>query len=189
MKMKDVIISIKGTQNDADGEDSEIELVTDGQFSFENGEGVFSYMESELTGLEGTKTSFTISPLGVVLSRGEGVPHAGGCTALRRCHRGRLNRQRRALRLADVEHRDQHEPHLPPVIHLLLIGVGRGVVRRSVVRPRRGRPAATWRPDPQRRAAPLRPATNLPPLVGAHHHRCIRKLADQEQLVTHAVLR
>jgi len=69
MKMKDVIISIKGTQNDADGEDSEIELVTDGQFSFENGEGVFSYMESELTGLEGTKTSFTISPLGVVLSR------------------------------------------------------------------------------------------------------------------------
>jgi len=69
MKMKDVIISIKGTQNDADGEDSEIELVTDGQFSFEDGEGVFSYMESELTGLEGTKTSFTISPLGVVLSR------------------------------------------------------------------------------------------------------------------------
>lgn len=69
MKMKDVIISIKGTQNDADGEDTEVELVTDGQFAFENGEGVLTYMESELTGLEGTKTSFTIGPLGVVLSR------------------------------------------------------------------------------------------------------------------------
>ena len=69
MKMKDVIISIKGTQNDADGEDSEVELVTDGQFAFENGEGVLTYMESELTGLEGTKTSFTINPMGVVLSR------------------------------------------------------------------------------------------------------------------------
>ncbi|MGI5979732.1 MAG: DUF1934 domain-containing protein [Oscillospiraceae bacterium] len=69
MKMKDVIISIKGTQNDGDGQNNAIELVTDGQFSFENGEGVLTYMESELTGLEGTKTSFTISPLGVILSR------------------------------------------------------------------------------------------------------------------------
>lgn len=69
MKMKDVIISIKGTQNDPNGEDNEIELVTDGYFAFENGEGMLSYMESELTGLEGTKTSFTISPMGVVMTR------------------------------------------------------------------------------------------------------------------------
>lgn len=69
MNMKDVIISIKGRQNDGDGEDNEIELVTDGEFAFENGEGVLSYMESELTGLEGTRTSFTISPMGVVLTR------------------------------------------------------------------------------------------------------------------------
>ena len=69
MNMKDVIISIKGRQNDGGGEDNEIELVTDGEFAFENGEGVLSYMESELTGLEGTRTSFTISPMGVVLTR------------------------------------------------------------------------------------------------------------------------
>lgn len=69
MEMKDVIISIKGTQNDADGSDNEIELVTDGQFAFENGQGVLTYMESEITGLEGTKTSFVINPMGVVLSR------------------------------------------------------------------------------------------------------------------------
>lgn len=69
MKMKNVIISIKGTQNEPHGEDNVIELVTDGVFSYENGEGMLSYMESELTGLEGTKTSFTISPMGVVMTR------------------------------------------------------------------------------------------------------------------------
>lgn len=69
MKMKDVIISIKGTQNDPHGEDNEVELVTDGVFAFEDGEGTLSYMESELTGLEGTKTSFAISAMGVVMTR------------------------------------------------------------------------------------------------------------------------
>ena len=69
MIMKDVIISIKGTQNDPNGVDNVIELETDGVFAFENGEGTLSYMESELTGLEGTKTSFTISPMGVVMTR------------------------------------------------------------------------------------------------------------------------
>ncbi|MEG1316610.1 MAG: DUF1934 domain-containing protein, partial [Oscillospiraceae bacterium] len=69
MKMKDVIISIEGSQDDPEGNRNAIELVTDGLFAFENGEGSFSYMESELTGLEGTKTSFTISPMGVVMTR------------------------------------------------------------------------------------------------------------------------
>ena len=69
MKMKDVIISIKGTQNDSDGGDNIIELETDGVFAYENGEGMLSYMESELTGLNGTKTSFTIGPMGIVMTR------------------------------------------------------------------------------------------------------------------------
>ncbi|MEA4895769.1 MAG: DUF1934 domain-containing protein [Oscillospiraceae bacterium] len=69
MKMKDVIISIRGTQNDTQGEDNIIELETDGMFAYENGEGILSYMESELTGLDGTKTSFVISPMGVVMTR------------------------------------------------------------------------------------------------------------------------
>ncbi|MEF9971262.1 MAG: DUF1934 domain-containing protein [Oscillospiraceae bacterium] len=67
--MKDVIISIKGTQSDPNGDNNAIELVTDGLFGYENGESCFSYMESELTGLEGTKTTFAISPMGVVMSR------------------------------------------------------------------------------------------------------------------------
>lgn len=69
MDMKKVMISIQGSQFDPDGEQSGIEFVTDGVFHFENGEGGFSYMESELTGMEGTKTSFTISPLGVIMTR------------------------------------------------------------------------------------------------------------------------
>src|SRR5690554_5504531 len=69
MDMKRVLISIEGTQQNPDGEDSRIEFVTDGFFHFENGEGGFSYMESELTGMEGTKTSFTVSPLGVIMTR------------------------------------------------------------------------------------------------------------------------
>lgn len=69
MNMKNVIISIKGTQNDPNGGDNIIELETDGVFAFENGEGMLSYMESELTGLEGTKTSFVVNPMGVVMTR------------------------------------------------------------------------------------------------------------------------
>lgn len=69
MDMKKVLISIEGMQQNPDGEDSRIEFVTDGLFHFENGEGGFSYMESELTGMDGTKTSFTVSPLGVIMTR------------------------------------------------------------------------------------------------------------------------
>jgi uncharacterized beta-barrel protein YwiB (DUF1934 family) len=69
MKMKDVIISITGVQHSEEGQKNSIELVTDGEYGFSNGESAFSYMESELTGLEGTRTSFTVGPMGVVMSR------------------------------------------------------------------------------------------------------------------------
>lgn len=69
MDIKNVIISIKGSQQDRSGTDDAIELVTDGVFGYENGEGSFSYMESELTGLDGTKTSFKFGPMGVVMTR------------------------------------------------------------------------------------------------------------------------
>jgi uncharacterized beta-barrel protein YwiB (DUF1934 family) len=67
--MKKVIISIKGIQRGHTGADEAIELVTDGLFCYNNGSAKFSYMESELTGLEGTKTTFDISPLSVVMTR------------------------------------------------------------------------------------------------------------------------
>lgn len=71
MRMKDVIISITGTQSYPHGYDDSIELVTDGKYCYRNdrGESLLTYMESDLTGLEGTKTSFTVGPLGVILQR------------------------------------------------------------------------------------------------------------------------
>ena len=67
--MKDVMISIKGMQFDPDGEQNCVEFVTDGKYDFQNGACSFSYKESELTGMEGTTTSFSIDPLGVVMTR------------------------------------------------------------------------------------------------------------------------
>mgnify|MGYP002625509395 CR=1 FL=1 len=67
--MRDVIISITGEQNDPSGEKDSVELVTAGQYGFEDGESRFTYEESELTGLSGTRTTFTVSPMGVVLRR------------------------------------------------------------------------------------------------------------------------
>ncbi len=72
MKMKNVIISIKGTQNGEGGENDAIELVTDGLFRHENGKSSFSYMESEITGMDGTKTSFNIGDEGYITMSREG---------------------------------------------------------------------------------------------------------------------
>lgn len=67
--MKDVIITIFGLQNpDGDTRDN-VEFVTDGRYSFENGIATFSYMESELTGLEGTRTTFKAAPEEIVITR------------------------------------------------------------------------------------------------------------------------
>lgn len=67
--MRDVIISITGVQNDPNGDKDSVELVTTGQYGMENDEIRFTYEESELTGLDGTRTTFTINPMGVVLRR------------------------------------------------------------------------------------------------------------------------
>lgn len=69
MDMRDVIISIIGIQDDASGSTDKVELVTAGQYGFENGQSRFTYEESDLTGLNGTRTTFTIDPMGVILRR------------------------------------------------------------------------------------------------------------------------
>ncbi|MCL1828662.1 MAG: DUF1934 domain-containing protein [Oscillospiraceae bacterium] len=69
MEKKEVIISITGIQSSEEGEKDAVELSTDGEYCFSEEEAMFSYMESELTGLEGTKTSFSVGPGGVVMSR------------------------------------------------------------------------------------------------------------------------
>ena len=53
-------------EGDADG----FELMTDGEYVLENGVSTFSYIESELTGLDGFLTTFNVEPDRVVLTRG-----------------------------------------------------------------------------------------------------------------------
>ena len=71
---KSGIISTKGTQTYEDAEPETIELVTEGRLMDCGDEGyTFSYQESELTGLEGTLTTFQIERDRVTLLRvGEG---------------------------------------------------------------------------------------------------------------------
>ena len=66
---KDVIISIKGTQKYENADQDVIKLVTEGRLEREGGSYTLSYQESELTGLEGTLTTFQIEPERVTLLR------------------------------------------------------------------------------------------------------------------------
>ena len=69
--MKDVIITITATQatDDAGDMDTLAEFTTVGQFSFDGGSGTISYLESELTGMEGTFTTIHYTPDGARLER------------------------------------------------------------------------------------------------------------------------
>lgn len=72
--MKKVLISIKGFQSTQYSDEESFELVTDGEYAFDNGIIEFSYMESELTGYAvGMKTSFVVEPDRVTLTRAGGV--------------------------------------------------------------------------------------------------------------------
>ena len=73
MSMKDVVISINSIHCDAEGEEDRIEFTTDGEYRFENGTGYLSYLESEVTGLPGTRTSLEIRPDEVIVDRTGGI--------------------------------------------------------------------------------------------------------------------
>ena len=67
---KDVILSIRGQQIFDNGEPEVTELVTEGTLSSDGDEEyTLSYQESELTGLEGTLTTFQIEPERITLLR------------------------------------------------------------------------------------------------------------------------
>ncbi len=72
MEQQDYVISIRGEQTTGyGGEPDALELVTGGSYESgtENANATFSYMESELTGLEGTRTTFEVAQDRVVLTR------------------------------------------------------------------------------------------------------------------------
>ena len=55
-------ISITGTQRMEGVEPETLGLVTEGSYCYEPGLAIVSYVESEMTGLEGVVTSFTVVP-------------------------------------------------------------------------------------------------------------------------------
>ncbi|MCL2569181.1 MAG: DUF1934 domain-containing protein [Oscillospiraceae bacterium] len=73
--MKDVMISIKGAHRPHLAEEDSFELITGGTYHNEGAETMFSYMETEMTGMAGTRTTFHVSPEKVTLTR-EGTMNA-----------------------------------------------------------------------------------------------------------------
>ena len=73
--MKKAIISIKGFQSAQYSDEESFELVTDGEYSLNDGIAEFSYQESELTGYVGAgmQTTFVVEPGRVVLTRAGGM--------------------------------------------------------------------------------------------------------------------
>ena len=71
--MRKVTISIKGSLTASENDEDAFELMTDGEYSRENGISTFSYIESQLTGFDGQLTTFNVEPDRVVLRRGDGM--------------------------------------------------------------------------------------------------------------------
>lgn len=67
--MEDVMISLSSVHDcDSENEDS-IEFTTDGMYTYDGEVGCLTYMESEVTGMEGTRTSIMVMPDKVVVDR------------------------------------------------------------------------------------------------------------------------
>ena len=66
--MKDVVISIL-SRNFADEDEDSIDFVTDGLYTFDGGVACLTYLETEVTGMEGTRTSVMVFPDKVVVDR------------------------------------------------------------------------------------------------------------------------
>ena len=67
--MKDVLISIESTFAYDQGEEERMEFTTDGYYFYEDDVGCLSYLETDVTGLEGTRTSVFVMPDRVVIDR------------------------------------------------------------------------------------------------------------------------
>ena len=67
--MKDVWISISNHQNGGKEEEDTLIFNTAGSYFYNDGVGVLSYLESELTGLEGTRTNVMVTQDQVIVDR------------------------------------------------------------------------------------------------------------------------
>ena len=67
--MKDVLISIHSSFAYEEGEEQQMDFTTDGYYFYEDDVGCLSYEETEVTGMEGTRTSLFVMPDQVVVDR------------------------------------------------------------------------------------------------------------------------
>ncbi|NLC44417.1 MAG: DUF1934 domain-containing protein [Clostridiales bacterium] len=66
---KKIMLTIKGSRRSAEGENSSMELITEGRLLEQNGIFHIEYDESEISGKEGTKTRFSFLDEGVSMER------------------------------------------------------------------------------------------------------------------------
>lgn len=70
MNKKDYVITIKGMQTyDSDDDNIDIEMMAEGDFTFEDGKYFIDYDETEATGMEGTSTTIETDGDYVALTR------------------------------------------------------------------------------------------------------------------------
>ena len=80
-----VLISVAGTQRFAGMESETIELVTNGTYRYEPGLATISYVETEMTGLEGVVTTFTVEDGKKVTLRRTGKVNSTGALMIGVC--------------------------------------------------------------------------------------------------------
>ncbi len=68
-KPKDVVIDIRSLYGCGGEDEDSVDFTTDGVYSFDGHTASLCYLESEVTGMEGTRTSVTASADGVVVDR------------------------------------------------------------------------------------------------------------------------
>lgn len=71
--MIDVVVTIVGTQRDAQGEESRIELIAVGHYYEKNGVQYIVYKDSEISGLEGVTTMLKVYDQHMILVRSGSV--------------------------------------------------------------------------------------------------------------------
>ena len=68
-ELKEAVITVRGSQDYGEGEDNAVKLVTEGFYGYSEDFIKITYMETELTGLQVTMTTFEIRPKNVIISR------------------------------------------------------------------------------------------------------------------------
>ena len=67
--MKDVVIYIRSLFGDGADDDNTIDFTTDGLYTYDGDTACLTYLETEVTGMEGTRTSVVVTPEKVVVDR------------------------------------------------------------------------------------------------------------------------